>query len=767
MKDVRELLSYEEVEALFLSRFRSERAKETMKSLSFLSLNELETERKRVYEAADILRFSPHPFEVSFDLRAYLERVERGGNLLPEELYRVLNECRNRNRISEAFSNQELKEGELVDLGRNLPVLESLEREIAKAIATDLSIKDKASSTLYSIRTSLRGIDGEMKRALEKEASGKGEYLSSPLPTIRNGKMVLAVKSVYRSKVSGAVIASSSSGETIFVEPLALLRLDEKRTRLLNEEKEEIERILAYLSGLVASFKEPLSIVNEATALIDFELGKASYMDFSRGSMAVVSEDKELLLLKARHPLLFEKAVSNDFELSEKRPILVISGPNAGGKTVALKVVGLLSYMARLGLPIPAEEGSKIPFYQEIAADIGDQQSLEESLSTFSGHLSSLRDALSKAGPKSLLLLDELGTGTAPKEGEAIAYGVISYLIENGTEAVVSSHFEGIKALAVSGGGVRNASMAYDEEKGLPTYRLRMDIPGESYGLSLAARYLPKVAVEKAGLYFEGQVEDSLEGALRRLEEATSNLERKQEEAEREISRLQDREKELSRKEASYRRRLEEVEEREKRSKEEFLSVYEEKAKELIDRASGGKLHEAIRAKKDIEDLFEDENREKEAGFAEEIAIGDYVKCPSLGVEGKVESLGRKIGIRTSGGALFRLEKSTLTKVDRPRENLKPMSGTRLDESTLMGSLPLEINLIGMRAAEAEEALASYIDKATLKGFSRVRIIHGFGGGTLRKVVRDFAASHPKLVKSFEAAGETEGMGGATIFYLK
>ena len=436
MKNARALLSYDEVEPLFLREMRSERARAKFKALSFLSEEEEKKERSDMLDAEALLNRIDLPLEVSFDLTGYAERAYKGGELTPEELYRCKNESDNREKIYKAFGSDDLPHNGLLLLARGLPGLLPLGKAIDKAIGADLKVKDKASGKLYAIRMSLRGIDGEMKAALEKERLAKAEYLSSPLPSMRNGKMVLAVKNAYKSKVSGAILASSASGETIFVEPMALLALEDKRERLLREEKEEVERILKELSGLVASFSTPLLDVNERIARLDFAFGKVRYMNRVKGSIPEVKKGKELRLKKARHPLLFEKAVPNDFSLSEAQPILVISGPNAGGKTVALKTVGLLSYMARLGLPIPAEEGSIVPMYREIAADIGDQQSLEESLSTFSGHLSGLRDAIKDVGPDSLLLLDELGTGTAPKEGEAIAYGVISYLEKRGAEAV-------------------------------------------------------------------------------------------------------------------------------------------------------------------------------------------------------------------------------------------------------------------------------------------------------------------------------------------
>ncbi len=771
MKSARELLSYSEVEPLFLREMRSERARDLFKALSFLGPEEMSKAREDMLAAEALLNRVDLPIEVSFDLRSYVERSLKGGELSPEELYRCKNESDNREKIARAFEGKDLPENGLLSLARGLPELLPLGRAIEKAVGPDLKVKDKASGKLYAVRMALRGIDGEMKAALEKERLLKAEYLSSPLPSIRNGKMVLAVKSAYRSKVSGAILASSASGETLFVEPMALLALEEKRERLRGEEKEEVARILKELSSFVASFSEPLLAVNAGVARLDFSFGKVRYMKRVKGSIPLVKEGKELRLKKARHPLLFEKAVPNDFSLSASQPILVISGPNAGGKTVALKTVGLLSYMARLGLPIPAEEGSLVPMYSNIAADIGDQQSLEESLSTFSGHLSSLSKAIKDAGPSSLLLLDELGTGTAPKEGEAIAYGVISYLGKKGAEAVVSSHFEGIKALAVSGGSVRNASMAYEEATSSPTYRLRMDIPGESYGLSLARRYLPREVVEEASSYLQGEVEDSLEGALRKLSEATSRVEEKERELAAKDEEFRKKEAAFAAEKARLRRLEEDVATREKALKKDLLSSYEKKIEAIIKGlGSHSKLHEAIRAKKEMEALFEEKGADESlepAPRSEPLRPSDYCLVDSLGLEGRVERVGKAIEIRTSSGALFKVDPSLCKKGAAPKGGREEVNGRFFDEVTSLKSLPLELNLIGMRASEAESALESYVDKAVLKGFGRVRIIHGFGGGTLRRLVEDYARAHPDLVKRFEGAGEKEGMGGATIYYLK
>lgn len=771
MKNARALLSYDQVEPLFLREMRSERARAKFKALSFLSEEEEKKERSDMLDAEALLNRIDLPLEVSFDLTGYAERAYKGGELTPEELYRCKNESDNREKICKAFSSEDLPHNGLLLLARGLPELLPLGKAIDRAVGADLKVKDKASGKLYAIRMSLRGIDGEMKAALEKERLAKAEYLSSPLPSMRNGKMVLAVKNAYKSKVSGAILASSASGETIFVEPMALLALEDKRERLLHDEKEEVERILRELSGLVAFFSTPLLDVNEGIARLDFAFGKVRYMNRVKGSIPEVKKGKELRLKKARHPLLFEKAVPNDFSLSAAQPILVISGPNAGGKTVALKTVGLLSYMARLGLPIPAEEGSIVPMYREIAADIGDQQSLEESLSTFSGHLSGLRDAIKDVGPDSLLLLDELGTGTAPKEGEAIAYGVISYLEKRGAEAVVSSHFEGIKALAVSGGEVRNASMAYDEATSSPTYRLRMDVPGESYGLSLAKRYLPPEVVEDAASYLRGEVEDSLEGALRKLTEATSRVEEKEKELALQNEEFRKKEAAFAAERARLQRSSEDVANREKALKKDLLASYEKKIEAIIKALNpNSKLHEAIKAKKDIEALFDDFKAEEPSASpikSEPLQVGDYCLVESLGLEGRVERAGKRLEIRTSSGALFKVDPSLCSRGRAPKERKEPMNGRLLDDVSSLKSLPLEINLIGMRAAEAESALDNYVDKAILKGFGRVRIIHGFGSGVLRHVVEEYARAHPERVKRFEGAGEKEGMGGATIYYLK
>ncbi len=767
MQSVRELLAYGDVESSFLREMRSERAKESFSSLSFLSGTELEEERTVMLEAAEAARIIDLPIEVSFDLRGELERLEKGGRLSVDELYRFLVEANGRERVVASFSSGELPNNGVVLLARGLPELLPLRNALEKAIADDVSIKDKASPALYAIRRALRGLDGEMKEALNAELNAKAVYLSSPLPSIRDGKSVLAVKTAYRSKVPGAILATSASGETIFVEPLPLLRLEEKKRRLESEEKEEIEKILAFLSDFAASYARPLSEVNEKIARLDFLFAKIRWMNRFRGSIPEV-RGSSLLLKGAVHPLLGGKAVPNDFELSEERPILVISGPNAGGKTVALKTVGLLSYMARLGLPITAMEGSRVPLYSAIGADIGDQQSIEESLSTFSGHLLGVESALEMASSTSLLLLDELGTGTSPREGEAIAYGVISYLLEKGSQAVVSSHFEGIKALAVSGGKVRNASMAYDEERGMATYRLRMDVPGESYGLFLARRYLPEAALEKAEDYLSGQVADSLEGALASLGEATARLEKREEELAREIGEFREKEAALAVEREKARKKEVEATRLLKEGKKELLESYEAKMKKIISSLSpSGKLHEAIAAKKEIEDLFEGEKEEKEPLDGEAPEVGDYCEVPSLSLEGRLEAAGKYLCIRAGSGALFKVAPGLARKIDPPKEGRPPLSGRFLDENSLRESLPLELNLIGMRAAEAESSLDEYVDRAILRGYGRVRIIHGFGGGTLRRVVREYAESHPDRVKRLEAAGEKEGMGGATIYYLK
>ena len=769
MQNAFTVLEFDKIREKIASFCKTEQGKERARSLAILPLPDLEEEKKNLNEALFCLaRYGSFPLDVSSSLSKEIELAEKGYVLSVETLERVAHDILTGEGMRRYFLQSEgcplLKAK-----AEALPELSFLEKEIHRIIAPDLSIYDNASPALKRIRIAIARLEKEMVSKLGFVLEQNKVYLSDATLTIKNGHYVLPVANSYKSKVKGIVQDVSSSGNTTFIEPELLVSMNNKMVELQGEEKEEIHRLLGELSGKVGGAGDSFLALNSALGYFDLLQAKCLYGNSIKGHLVSLSEKGEISLLRLRHPLLDpEKVVPNDFVLSPSKKLIVISGPNAGGKTVALKTLGIASLMHQCGLLVACEQGGSLPYFKNVFLDIGDSQSLSDNLSTFSAHMSNLAEISSRVGGKDLVLLDEVGTGTSPKEGESIAYGVVRFLLSKHCYALLSSHFEGLKAYAMGEEGVENASMLFDKERLSPTYVLQMGLPGESYGLTVASRYgVNEEILGYAKQYNEGKGDFSLEEAIKRLSLlAKENSDLKERNLKNEAA-LALKERELSSKEKS-------LSEREKKL---LLTVEEEKArilkeaKEEVDRVIASlqspevKLHQAIEAKRRLAEL--EEKRIKEESFSGKVELGDYVCLPSLGIEGRITQIdGKKITIVSQEGMTFHTSKDKVVKTSEPVSRKVAMKGNILDKVG-DSSLSLQLNLIGMHVDEALSSLDHYLDKCRLKGFKRVKIVHGFGSGALRNAVHEYLRKHSSFVASFELGGEYEGGGGATVVHLK
>lgn len=774
VQDIYEKLEFPRVREEIASFARTERGKEMATSLLMLpSYQALFSELQFVQESLSLYyRYGRMPIDVSSDLTAIVEFARKGGTLSVENLERAAYDVTEAKGIRQFFKSV----GDLpLLLGyiANFPTIDFLEKDIHKVIAPDLSIFDNASPKLKGIRVAMKRLEAEMKKKLGYVLDQNKVYLSDTMLTLKNGHYVLPVANAYKNKVRGIVQDTSGSGETTFIEPEVLVELNNKMVELHNDERTEIQRLLHELSQEVAGSGDSVLLNNEMIARLDFLQSKALYAEKYHAHVADLSKTPFIDLVGARHPLIDQtKVVPNSFHLDEKTSLIVISGPNAGGKTVAIKTLGLMVLMNQAGLAIPADEGSSLSYFSHIFVDIGDSQSLSDNLSTFSGHMANLSSILSNVGGKDLILLDEVGTGTSPKEGEAIAFAIIEYLIKKHAFTLVSSHFEGLKAYALSHEEITNASMIFDEEKLLPTYKLKMGLPGESYGLIVAARYgLPEAIVASAKDYLFNHEETSVSSAIAKLAAVTRTTEEEKAKCDALIEENRKKEAALASKEAALNLRqehyLSDVEDR----KRELLSSYQDKMDAILQSVKNGevKLHEVISAKKKLDDLQEEAKIEK---FTGPIEIGDYVNIPSLYTSGTVKEIqGGKANVVSREGISFKVKVDRLVKVEAPKEEKREEApiglGLSPDEVAFKKSVPLELNLIGEHVDEAKLDLEKYLDECRLKHYKRVRIIHGWGSGALRGVVRDYCASHPEFIASVEGANGNEGGGGASILFLK
>lgn len=718
-----------------------------------------------------LIRYKRLPIEVSSDLSKPIELAKKGGCLAIEDLERVANDCLTAEALKRYFSKV-TDSPLLLEKCALMPSLPYLEKAIHHIIAPDLSIFDNASPKLKGIRSAMKRLEASMKKKLGDIVSLNKEYLSDATLSMKNGHYVLPVSNAYKRKVKGIVQDVSGSGETTFIEPEVIVTMNNQMMELVNDERAEIHRLLLELTSLVATNADSLLAMNETIGYFDFLEAKSDYCERMNGSVAKLVKEPLLEFIDARHPLIDPaKVVPNDFHLDEKNRVVVLSGPNAGGKTVALKTLGLLLLMAESALPVPAKEGASFSFLKRVMVDIGDNQSLSDNLSTFSAHMKAISEILEGVGGKDLVLLDELGTGTSPKEGEAIALSVLEYLIKKHAFCMVSSHFEGLKAFALGTEGVVNASMLFDKEKLLPTYRLQMGLPGESYGLALAKRFhLPEEVLRNAETKLNSNEDLSVSEAIDKLATATKQNEdlrlallKEKQEFEKERLAMQSKEAALRLKENRFKEDID-------GEKKKILEEYEDKLKEVLQEAkeSQGKLHEVIKARKKLEDL--NDKAPNSPTFSEPLKEGDYVAVPALFIQGRLKTLeGNRGVVVTREGLSFNVKKNQMQRVSEPKESTKEVRSSPIDLDSLSHrkSVPLECNLIGMHVDEARLTLEKYLDDALLRHYKRVRIIHGWGSGALRNLVLTYAKEHPEFISSFEGADGNEGGGGATILHLK
>ena len=742
---------------------------------NILALEPLEEEEREV-EADNLAKMLPYvegkgklPISLSEDLSSALTLACKGGVLSSLDFQAILSDLETEREVKKALSKSEIK-NDLFDSFLALNDLEPMRQAILRVYTPSFEIRDNASVELRTIRGQLARRKSELMGKLQKALEANKNYLSGSTYTIRNGHYVLPVQNAYKHVVKGVIQDVSGSGGTAFIEPEALVNAANEIVVLEAAEKEEIQKILAMLSRIAASNAKDLSLLNEKIGYFDFLQAKALYAISIDGHLASKSNDGSLLLPLARHPLLDKnKVVPNTFALSSSRRLLVLSGPNAGGKTVAMKTLGVLALMFKMALPLPCASGAEMPSFPHVYCDIGDSQSIEDALSTFSGHILHISEILKEAGENDLVLLDEVGTGTSPREGEAIALGVLDTLAEKGCYALLSSHFESLKEVALSSEKVENASLYFDEATLSPTYRLRLGVPGGSYGLEVARRLgLDEKTLDKAKAFLDSRENEDVSSSLRHLNDLTLDAENRLEEIRTKEIELKKAESEIARLKHDLAQKKERFDAEKDAKLAEIAASYEDKAKEAIAILSNPdvKLHQAIEARKKLDEAFVAE--QKEERYNETLEVGDKVLYPSLEVEGVIRKIkGENAEVKTEDGMVFVAATYSLRKIEELTP-IKRKKEAKLNVDALPAkSLPMELNIIGLRVDEALVEIDRYLDQCRLKSFKRVRIIHGLGSGALRRATHEYLKSHSKFVDRFELGGEYEGGGGATVVYLK
>ncbi len=767
MQDIYQTFDFYKIQDKLLEYAKTELSKSYIQELKMMS--SYEEVKKNLLDLNEmtsiIIRFGPLPIGNSANALRLIDMAKKTGLLTPHDLNLVAEDVLTIEKITQYFKKIDVSYERIVKIATDINDLSNLEREIHRVITPSLTVADNATPELKEIRTSIKKLEIKLQDKIATLAFSYSQYLNDENSTIRDGHFVLPVKTVDKNKVPGIVFDVSDSGATTFIEPIEICNINNEMTSLKIQENEEIRKILKGLTGLVLLQENEILHNNEVIAHLDFLSAKAMYANEIDALVADFSDKQYIDLVDARHPLIDKnKVVSNSFHLDEDKRIIVISGPNAGGKTVSLKTVGLLVLMNQCGLAIPVKKGS-LGYFKNIYVDIGDNQSLSDNLSTFSAHISQISEITKVVGGKDLVLFDELGTGTDPKEGEALALSVTKYLENKHALCMISSHFEALKEYAFTSEIIDNASMIFDEEHLLPTYRFHQGAAGHSYALWVAKKYsIDEGIIKNAEDYLSGQDKSDALLLMDTLQKKLDETIKLEEKLEKDKKDLEARLKKLESDESNLKIRRDKLLEDVKDEKEKLLKNAKEEISFILSKLNNPdvKLHEVIELKKQLDEL---EENEETPLYNEEIQVGDYVSIPSMNLNGKVERVsGNKAHINSDNGMSFDVSKDKLHKIQEPKKSASKVRKTNYD-MVINTTVGLELNIIGQHVEEAQYALIKYLDNCRLKHLTTVRIIHGFGSGALRKMVRAYLDTQKDL--TYRAGGEHEGAGGATVVTFK
>lgn len=723
------------------------------------------------------------------DVRPSLKRLEVGSSLNIMELLELCTLLETAAKAKQYARQNDGREEEPDTLDPLFSALEPcarLSQEIRRCILSEEEISDDASPALRSVRRSIRTANDRIHSTLSGMVNGSARtYLQDAVITQRNGRYCIPVKAEYKSQVPGMIHDQSSTGSTLFVEPMAVVRLNNDLKELYLKEQEEIEHVLEQLSQEAASCTESIAQDYEILTELDFIFAKANLAREMKATCPVFNEKRQILIKEGRHPLLDpSRVVPVTIRLGQEYDLLIVTGPNTGGKTVSLKTTGLLTLMGQAGLHIPAAQNSQLAVFDEVYADIGDEQSIEQSLSTFSSHMTNIIRILKEASLNSLVLFDELCAGTDPTEGAALAIAILSHLHKMGIRTMATTHYSELKVFALSASGVENACCEFDVETLSPTYRLLIGIPGKSNAFAISSKLgLPDFLIEDARAHLSEQSE-SFEDLLADLESSRRTIEQEQEEIrehKEEIRSLREAlEKKQEKLDAQRDRILREANEQARKILQEAKDYADQTMKDFHKFGKAGisaSEMEAERArlrermKKTEKALSQPkEQKPRRALKPSDIHLGDTVRVLSLNLQGTVSSLPDARGSLFVQMGILRsqVKLSDLELVEEAVITSKQFqkSSTGKIKMSKSASVSTEINLIGMTVDEALAHLDKYLDDAYLAHLPSVRIVHGKGTGALRKAVQGLLKRN-KYVKSYRLGEFGEGDAGVTIATFK
>ncbi|MEK4627723.1 MAG: endonuclease MutS2 [Solibacillus sp.] len=736
-------------------------------------------------EGLAILRVKGNvPMGGIFDVRPHARRSQIGGMLSPMELMEIASTIRAsrilRNFIEDIEAENTIEIPHFIERKEQMPVLTALQHEINDCIDDNGAVLDSASPALRSIRQSLRSEESKVRQKLESltRGSNASKMLSDSIITIRNDRFVIPVKQEYRSHYGGIVHDQSASGQTLFIEPESVIQSNNEVQRLKVKEKAEIDRILAELTAKVAEVGHDLFVLVQLLGEIDVILAKGKYGQANKCTMPKMNNEGFTRLVRARHPLLpIEEAVANTIEFGRDITAIVITGPNTGGKTVTLKTVGLCTLMAQCGLPVPALDGSELAVFEKIFADIGDEQSIEQSLSTFSSHMVNIVDILSKFDEHSLVLFDELGAGTDPQEGAALAISILDEVVGKGARVMATTHYPELKAYGYNRPSVVNASVEFDIETLSPTYRLLIGVPGRSNAFEISKRLGLNTDVIERAKSFTGTDRHEVESMIASLEESRLRSEREADEAHALLEDAQGIRAQLEERLRTYDEKKESLEKKAKEKARKIVDEAKKEAEKIItelremkeNAASNVKEHELIDAKKRLEEAAPIENKVLQKAVAarerkQNLQVGDEVKVLSYGQKGTIlQKVAGEEWVVQIGILKMKLPESDLEYIKPEKEKA---TRTMMNVKNRNSHVKLELDLRGERYEDALLRTEKYLDDALLANYPRVSIIHGKGTGALRQGIQSYLKNH-KRVKTFRYGEAGEGGFGVTVVELK
>lgn len=735
---------------------------------------------------SNILRVKgPMPITDFKDVRASLKRLKVKANLNGEELgniFLILSLAKDVSQFTADLEEREIDTRPIEKTLKNLVIPEDLFKKLNQAIEYDGTVKDTASSKLMQLRHDIQSNETDIKNHMNDYISGKHtQYLSENIVTIRDGRYVLPVKQEYKNKFGGVVHDQSASGQTLFVEPQAVLVLNNRQQNLMAQERQEIHRILIELSELAGMYQKEIKNNADALTQLDFLSAKSKLAKAMKATEPVLNQDHVIKLRKARHPLIDpKKVVPNNIELGTSFDTMLITGPNTGGKTITLKTLGLLQLMAQAGLFITAEEGSQLTVFNEIYADIGDEQSIEQSLSTFSSHMDQIIKIMKDVTEDDLVLIDELGAGTDPEEGASLAIAILDDLRGAQAKIAITTHYPELKLYGYNRARTTNASMEFDLKKLAPTYRLRIGIPGQSNAFAIAHQLgMNEVVVDKARSLMNDEDSD-INKMIERLTEQTKAAEQLHETLKQNVDQSITLKRQLQNGLDWYNQQVQKQLEKAQEKADEMLAKKRQKADKIINdleeqRRAGGQVrtNKVIEAKGALNKLErENQNLAQNKVLQREkrrhdVSVGDTVKVLSYGQQGVITKKLADHEFEVQIGIL----KVKVT--DRDIEKISTQSAPKKAERAVRSSRGLrstrassELDLRGQRYEEALTNLDRYIDSSLLAGLNTVTIIHGIGTGAIRNGVQQYLKRN-RHVKSYSYAPANQGGTGATIVHLQ